>query len=182
VAELVNHLVFADPDNVEARSLQADSLEQLGYQSESATWRNAFLTGAQELRNGTPQPGAPRSNGLAEALTVDMVFDAIAVRLKSEDVVGQHVVTNWEFTDIDQRWVLGLENQVLHHVAGRHDDQAAVTVRMTKQLLTDILGGSATFMDAIADGDIVLDGDPGALLTIFGNLDVFATNFAIVEP
>ena len=182
VAELVNHLIFSDPTNAGARSLQADAFEQLGYQAESATWRNAYLTGAQELRNGTPSSGPPRRNGLAEALTVDMAFDAIAVRLKSEDVVGERVLINWDFTDIDQQWVLGLENQALHHVAGRHDEGASVTVRMTKKLLTDILGGSATFGDAAGAGDIELDGDAGALLTIFGNLDTFATNFAIVEP
>ncbi len=182
VAEVVNHLVFSDPTNAEARSLQADAFEQLGYQAESATWRNAYLTGAQELRNGTPKSGSPRRNGLAEALTVGMVFDAIAVRLKSEDVVGQQVLTNWDFTDIDEQWVLGLENQTLHHVAGRHDDGAAVTVRMAKKLLTDILSGATTFMDAVGVGDIELDGDAGALLAIFGNLDTFETNFAIVEP
>jgi alkyl sulfatase BDS1-like metallo-beta-lactamase superfamily hydrolase len=182
VAEVVNHLVFSDPTNADARSLQANAFEQLGYQSESATWRNAYLTGAQELRNGTPKSGPPRRNGLAEALTVDMVFDAVAVRLKSEDVVGEHVLTNWDFTDIDQQWVLGLENQTLHYVAGRHDDDASVTVRMTKKLLADILGGVTTFIDAASAGDIELDGDAAALFTIFGNLDTFTTNFAIVEP
>ena len=186
VAEVVNHLVFADPANQAARGLQADALEQLGYQAESATWRNAYLTGAQELRQGPPPARpAPSRRGFAVALTVDMVFDAIAIRLKSEDVVSEHVITNWQFTDLDESeasWVLALENQAIHHVCGRHDADAAVTVTLTKDLLVDISGGVVSFIDAVGDGLIALDGDPSALITIFGNLDTFETGFAIVEP
>ena len=186
VAEVVNHLVFADPTNQAARELQADALEQLGYQAESATWRNAYLTGAQELRHGPPPARpAPSRRGFAVALTIDMVFDAMAIRLKSEDVVGEHVITNWQFTDLDEpeaSWVLALENQAIHHVCGRHDPDAAVTVTLTKDLLVDISGGGVSFIDAVGDGLVALDGDPSALITIFGNLDTFETGFAIVEP
>jgi alkyl sulfatase BDS1-like metallo-beta-lactamase superfamily hydrolase len=183
VVEIVNHLVFADPANRGARELQADAMEQIGYQCESATWRNAYLTGAQELREGPPRPGkGTRRRGVAEALTVDMIFDAVAVRLKSEAVVGEHVVTNWEFPDVDERWILALENQVLHHVSGRHDPDAAVTMRLDKSVLAAMLVGETTFADAAAAGEIEIDGDATALLTIFGNLDEFAGGFHIVEP
>jgi alkyl sulfatase BDS1-like metallo-beta-lactamase superfamily hydrolase len=186
VAEVVNHLVFADSANQAARDLQADALEQLGYQVESATWRNAYLTGAQELRNGPPRsrPAGARP-GMAVALTIDMVFDAIAIRLKSEDVAGEHVVVNWAFTDLDgddASWILALENQTLHYVRGRHDSEATVTVTIAKDLLLAIIGGATTFVDAVTDGSATLDGDPTALITIFGNLDSFETGFAIVEP
>ena len=183
VAELVNHLVFADPTNQAARDLQADALEQLGYQAESATWRNAYLTGAQELRHGPPPSRpTPARRGFAVALTIDMVFDALAIRLKSEDVAGEHIVTNWQFTDLEESWVLALENQAIHHIRGRHDPDAAVTVTLTKDLLTDITGGGVSFVDAVGDGRVGVDGDAGALITIFGNLDSFETGFAIVEP
>lgn len=114
-----------------------------------------------------------------------MVFDAIAIRLRSEDVAGQRVVTNWTFTDMDgddASWILALQNQALHYVRGRHDDAGAVTVTLTKALLADILVGAATFMEAAEAGDITLDGDASSLLTIFGNLDVFESSFAIIEP
>ncbi len=182
VAEVVNHLVFADPENAAARDLQADALEQLGYQAESATWRNAFLMGAQELRNGTPPRRRGQGGRFISALTIDMIFDAIAVRLRSEDVAGEHVVTNWHFTDVDERWVLTLENQALHHISGRHDPDAAVTLTLTKDVLGRLLGNETTFADAAGAGEVTLDGDPAALLAIFGNLDVFESNFAIVEP
>jgi len=186
VAEVVNHLVFADPANQAARHLQADALEQLGYQAESATWRNAYLTGAMELRNGPPRArSAGARPGLAAALTIDMVFDAIAIRLKSEDVADVGAVTNWSFTDLDgddSSWVLALENQTMHYVRGRHDPDAAVTVTITKDLLLAIIGGAATFIDAVDDGRVAIDGEPAALITIFGNLDSFETGFPIVEP
>lgn len=181
-AELANHAVFADPTHAGARALQADTLEQLGYQSESATWRNAYLTGAHELRHGAPPARATNRGGLVDALTVDLLFDAVAVRLRAEDVAGQHVVINWDFTDVNEKWILGLENQALHYVAGRHQVDAAATVRMTRQLLAAILGGHTTFIDAVQQGDIVIDGEASALLAIFGNLETFMSGFAIVEP
>jgi len=184
VAELVNHLVFAEPTNAAARDLQADALEQLGYQSESATFRNAYLNAAQELRIGPPKlAGGPgRGKGLLRAMSVEQVFDAIAVRLKSEDVGGQTVFVNWTFTDINEKWVLGLSNRTLFHVHGRHDSRAAVTVTLPRIILVAVVTQETTFMDEIQAGRITLDGDPAALLTIFGNLDTFTVGFNVVEP
>lgn len=184
VAELVNHLVFAEPTNAAARDLQADALEQLGYQSESATFRNAYLNAAQELRIGPPKlAGGPgRGKGLLRAMSVEQVFDAIAVRLKSEDVGGQTVFVNWTFTDINEKWVLGLSNRTLFHVHGRHDSRAAVTVTLPRTILVAVVTQETTFMDEIQAGRITLDGDPAALLTIFGNLDTFTVGFNVVEP
>ncbi len=182
VAELVNHLVFADPTNTEARELQADTLEQLGYQSESATFRNAYLTGAQELRNGTlPSRPAGRS-GLLAAMTPDQLFDSLAVRLRAEDVGGVTLAVNFTFTDLDQRWVLRLSNRALHAVGGRHDPDAAVTLRLTRRTLDEVAQGVRTLTEVVTAGDAEADGDVGAAEVIFGNLDVFMTNFPIVEP
>jgi alkyl sulfatase BDS1-like metallo-beta-lactamase superfamily hydrolase len=188
VAELVNHAVFADPMNERARTLQADTLEQLGYQSESSTFRNAYLMGAKELRNGPPKltQGAKRARSMIRAMTVEQVFDAIAVRVKAELVGGVNAVVNWTFTDMastpDERWVLGLSNRTLFVTQGRHDPHAAVTVTITRELLLAIVAQDTTFMDEIGKGSITLDGDGAALLSIFGNLEEVAAGFAIVEP
>jgi len=187
VVEVVNHLVFAEPDNTEARLLQADALEQLGYQSEASTYRNAYLTGAMELRHGSPPSRPVRRAGLLDALTVEQVFSTIAVRLKSEDVVGERVTVNWRFPDLADSeqptdWLLGLENQALHHVGGHHADDAAATITMDRALLSRIMGAETTFFDEMGNGTITVDGDAGALLTIFGNLDTFESGFNIVEP
>lgn len=187
-AELVNHLVFADPGNTEARALQADLLEQLGYQSESSTFRNAYLMGAQELRQGTPDlpASAARARGILVAMTIEQIFDTISVRLKSEEVGGLSLMINWTFTDMagtaDEKWVLALSHRTLYGVQGRHDAAAVVTVGIKRSLLIDILTQQTTFMDEIGAGNISLDGDAGALLNIFGNIDQNAPGFAIVEP
>ena len=188
VAELVNHAVFADPTNQRARTLQADTLEQLGYQSESSTFRNAYLMGAKELREGPPKltQGARRARSMIRAMTIEQVFDTIAVRVKAESVGGVSAIVNWTFTDMagtpDERWVLGLSNRALYSTQGRHDSGAAVKVTMTRALLLAIVSQDTTFVDEIGKGSITLDGDGAALLAIFGNLDEIAAGFAIVEP
>ncbi|CAB4557903.1 MAG: MBL fold metallo-hydrolase [Actinobacteria bacterium] len=182
VAELLNHLVFADPTNSAARELQADTFEQLGYQAQSATFRNAYLMGAQELRDGTPEPRPVTRSSYLEAMTVGQIFDSLAVRLKSEEVGGLAVTLNFTFTDLDQRWVLGLSNRALHAVEGRHDDGAAVTVAFTKRVLQQVIDGSTTFADAVAAGDATASGDLDATDAIFGHLDVFMNFFKLVEP
>ena len=188
VAELVNHAVFADPTNVKARELQADTLEQLGYQAESATFRNAYLMGAQELRQGPPPPvevGA-RARGMTRAMTIGQVFDTLAVRLMQEQVGGLATTINWNFTDMagtpDQSWVLALSNRTLVSTQGRHDAAADATVRIKRETLIDVITQATTFIQEMTDGAITVDGDAGALLNIFGNLEKFVTGFAIVEP
>ena len=182
VTEVVNHLVFADPTNVGARQLQADALEQLGYQTESSTYRNAYLTGAQELREGSPTPRPAGGQRLIQALTIELIFDALAIRLKAEEVSGERASVNFRFTDINEDWILGLQHSVLRTVKGRLDPSADATFTMTRLMLLSILGGTATFVDAITTGDVIVEGDATSLVKIFGHLDTFSTGFAIIEP
>ncbi len=182
VAQVVNHVVFAHPDHHEARMLQADALEQLGYQAESGPWRNFYLTGAMELRHGVKVPGRATSRGMTSALTIEQIFDAIAVRLDATKVVGLKATVNWRFTDVDENHLMGLDHCALHHTAGRLADDADVTLTLTKVVLGDLLTGQTNFAEASESGDLVVDGDLGALLAIFGNLDTFDGSFAIVEP
>jgi alkyl sulfatase BDS1-like metallo-beta-lactamase superfamily hydrolase len=184
VAQLVNHLVFAEPDNREARSLQADALEQMGYQAESGPWRNFYLTGAMELRaEGDPPAGEGRAGGgLVGALSVAQIFDALGVRLNGDAAAGKRITTNWRFTDLDEDHVLGLENSALHHVPGRHAPDAQVTVTLAKTTLGRIIMGVTTFPDQVAEGAVELAGDVNALVELFGCLDRFPTWFPIVTP
>lgn len=188
VVELLNHLIFADPSNQQARTLQADALEQLGYQAESSTFRNAFLTGARELREGPPRGLNPvgRGRGLLNAMTIEQIFDTMAVRLKSENVGGITLAINWTFTDLadtaDELWVLALSHRTLFSVSGRHDPTAVATITMSRALLISIVAQETTFLDQVTTGGIILKGDAQALLGIFGNLEVFDAGFALVEP
>jgi alkyl sulfatase BDS1-like metallo-beta-lactamase superfamily hydrolase len=184
VTELVNHLVFADPTNTAARNLQADALEQLGYQAESSTFRNAYLMGAQELRQGppTPTPMPVRNRGLLFALTIEQLFDSLSVRVKSEELGGVSLCVNWHFTDIDEKWILGISNRTLYATPGRHEKSAAATITLTRLTMLDVVTQTTTFVDQITAGTITIDGDASALLQIFGKLDTITTGFAIVEP
>jgi alkyl sulfatase BDS1-like metallo-beta-lactamase superfamily hydrolase len=80
VAEVVNHVVFADPNNNAAREMQADAFEQMGYQAESGPWRNFYLSGAKELREGVKDLGAPNtaSPDTIRAMKLDLLFDYAA--------------------------------------------------------------------------------------------------------
>ena len=188
VAELVNHLVFAEPTNTAARSLQARTLEQLGYQAESATFRNAYLMGAMELRQGPPANPNPnvRARALVREMTVDQVFDTIAVRTMSENLGGVALAINWTFTDLvgtpDERWVLGVSNRTIYSIRGVHEPSAAASVTLTRAKFLDIVLQDTTFVNAMNAGEVALGGDAAALITIFGNLDTFSMGFPIVEP
>lgn len=182
VVELVNHLVFADPEHVEARELQADALEQLGYQSESATFRNAFLTGAHELRNGR-LPSTPASRAsFAEAMTVEQILDSLAVRLRSEEVGGLAVTLELTVIDQDASWVLQLSNRSVHALPGRSEAGADATLRLAKATLLALAEGGLPLEAAVESGDVEVEGDLAAALAIFGHLDSFLTNFGLVEP
>lgn len=184
VAELLNHLIFANPTNSEARHLQADTLEQLGYQAESSTFRNAYLMGAQELRQGPPSAAKTqiRAKGLLMAMTIQQVFDTLAIRLKSDEVAGVTLSLNWTFTDINEKWLVGISHRTLFSTSGRHDPQAAASITTTRHTLLEVIAQSTTFLDEIQAGNITIEGDATALITVLGNLDTFQTNFSIVEP
>ncbi|NNE13000.1 MAG: MBL fold metallo-hydrolase [Ilumatobacter sp.] len=181
VAEVTGHAVFADPTNTEARELQADAFEQLGYQSESATFRNAYLTGAQELRNGHPPGNPAMRRGYLEAMTFEQFMDTTAVRLKAEEVGGVDVTVNFDFTDSGEHWRTNLSNRTMHTVRG-HVDAADATVQLEHSLLVELGAAETTIGDAIDAGRVAIDGDESALRAIFEHLDVFMSMFPIVEP
>lgn len=188
-AELVNHLVFADPTNIEAKELQADFLEQLGYQSESATFRNAYLTGAQELRNGTLPRRDVRRAGYVMALSIEQLFDVCAVKLKAEEVIDREALIEVTVTDRDEGvWRVHLSHRSLHarptDVSDISSPLAEPDARITLNFATlaALSSVEVTVTDAIASGALTLEGAQSAAELIFGHLDVFQNNFPIVEP
>lgn len=181
-AQLGNHLVFAEPDNKEAREAQAEALEQLAYQSEAATWRNMYLTGASDLRQGIPELASRATEDLVKAATPAMFFDFLAVRLDSEKAQGHDMTLNWQFDDVGQSFALTLRNGVLTHRAGQHRGPADVTVRMSKAALDRISLRQLDFATAIRQRDIRLEGQAGRLTDLLGMLASFRPAFNIVTP
>ena len=184
VASVTSQLVFADPANKEARELGADALEQLGYQSEAATWRNACLLGAAELRKGVPaaQGGATANAELLKGVSIDLAFDFLGVRLNAAKAEGKHIVINWTFTDRNETYVMNLENSALTHRAGKLDDNADVAVTLTRAALDAITLKQQTFAGSIAAGGVAISGNPLKLRELFDLLDEFTPDFEIVEP
>lgn len=184
VASVTSQLVFADPANKAARELGADALEQLGYQSEAATWRNAYLLGAAELRGGVPPaPGGSTANAeLLKGVSIDLAFDFLGVRLNAGKAEGKHIVINWTFTDRNETYVMNLENSALTHRAGDLDDNADAGVKLTRAALDAITLKQRTFLGSIVTGDVSISGNPLKLRELFGLLDDFSPDFEIVEP
>ncbi len=181
VAEVVGHLVFADPTNSAARDLQADAFEQLGYQSESATFRNAYLTGAQELRHGHPARNVAMRRGFLDAMTVEQLMDTVAVRLRAEDVGGVDVVVELAVTDTGERWKVAVSNRTMSTSPGTAPAPDAI-VSLGRQTLTALVASELSVDDAIGTGAATVDGDATALDAVFGHLDTFLSMFPIVEP
>jgi alkyl sulfatase BDS1-like metallo-beta-lactamase superfamily hydrolase len=181
-AQLGNQLVFAEPDNVPGRNAQAQVLEQLGYQSENATWRNMYLTGAMELRNGVPQhAGSSASVDMMRAMTPDMFFDYLAIRLDSEKAVGHDLTLNWTFEDQNKDFNLTLRNGVLTHRTGLNP-AADASVSLSKATLEQISLKQLDFPTAIQKGLIKLQGNGKKLGELLGSVDSFSPQFNIVTP
>jgi alkyl sulfatase BDS1-like metallo-beta-lactamase superfamily hydrolase len=183
VASVTSQLVFADPGNRQARELGADALEQLGYQSEAATWRNAYLLGAAELRNGVPPAQGSTANAeLLKGVSIDLAFDFLGVRLNAAKAEGKHIVINWTFTDRNETYVMNLENSALTHRAGPLSDDADAGVKLTRAALDAITLKQRSFLGSIVTGDVSISGNPLKLRELFGLLDDFTPDFEIVEP
>jgi alkyl sulfatase BDS1-like metallo-beta-lactamase superfamily hydrolase len=184
VASAMNQVVFADPANRAARELGADALEQLGFQAEAATWRNAYLVGAMELRNGVPKiPGNNTANAdTLKALNNEMFFDFLGVRLNAAKAEGKTMVINWSFTDSNQRIALNLDNSALTYVAGKQAPNADATVTLARGTLDAVTQQRTTIADAVKAGLVKIDGDPRKLDELMSMLDTFKVMFEVVEP
>ncbi|MGR4868260.1 alkyl/aryl-sulfatase [Variovorax sp. LARHSF232] len=182
-AEIVNHLVMAEPQNMEARALQADALEQIGYQVENGVWRSEYLTAAQELRQGVkPVRLSTQGPDLLRAMTPEMVFDLLAVRLNHEKVDGQKVGINFSFTDSGDKYALELSNSVLNNTKGRVLKNPQVSLSLSTAAFMKMTVGKVPLPDLMKAGEVKLEGDPKALGAVFANLDTPNPLFNIVTP
>ncbi|HTO12650.1 MAG TPA: alkyl sulfatase dimerization domain-containing protein [Candidatus Binatia bacterium] len=184
VAEAMSQVVFAEPANAEARHLGADALEQLGYAAESATWRNAYLLGARELRQGAGAGAAraPVSPDVVRAMSPELFFDYLGVRLDGERAEGKRIVVNWAFEDLARRFVVSLEHCALTWLADRQHDDADATVTLDWTVLTRLVLRELSFADVLEQGLLAIDGDPARVVELFSLLDDFTLMFEVVEP
>lgn len=179
VAQITNALVYADPENLDARYLCADALEQLGYQAESGPWRNAYLTGAQELRqNGVTTNPTSGSGEVQRKMGVDLMLEYLGIRLDSSAVEDLDGTVNLAVTDTGEEFVLTLRAGVLLYQEGVQAADADAVWRMPKAALFALLQGSAETVRAQAE----IQDEAGLLEAVCGHVVVFTPDFAIIEP
>jgi alkyl sulfatase BDS1-like metallo-beta-lactamase superfamily hydrolase len=183
-AELLNHAVFAEPGDEAAKALLARSYEQLGYVAESGPWRNVYLTGAWELRNGPP------AKGLNRAILLDMLawtpterfLDAMAAALNGPDAEGKQFKINLVITDAGESHVLWIENAVLHHRRAPPAADADATLMLSKRLFLAMMTGSAKLKDLLLGSELQTRGSRIDLLRFFALFDKAKGVFPIVTP
>lgn len=183
VAELLNQAVFANPNNTAARALQADTLEQLGYQAEAGTWRNAYLVGAKELRDGVLKPTTQTQGpDVVRGMSQELLFDYIALRLNHEKTDGLTANISMVFTDLKETWALELSNAVLNNTKGRVLAKPDVTLTLTRPAFLAMLLKGKKLPELVEAGMVKVDGDPKVLASVFANVESFDPYFNIVTP
>ncbi|MGW2303115.1 alkyl/aryl-sulfatase [Streptomyces sp. NPDC001809] len=179
-ATLLNHLVFADPGNADAKQTLAGVYDTLGQGAENGTWRNFYLTSAMELRHGVNPIAIDTTNPeMVMALTTDMLLDSVAIRIDGPRAWEENLTIDLVLTDEQRRHRLTLHNGALTHrstsAAGRPKTEPGLTLTLTKTRLLGVLAGKG--LDGVA-----VDGDPGLLTRLFSYVTDPDPAFAIVTP
>ena len=159
--EILNKLVFAEPQNQEAKDLLADVFEQIGYQQESPSVRNSFLAAAYELRSGIPEGASPKSSGpdMIRAMTTELWLDFLGVRLDSDKAGDKAFKINLITPDNDEKFVVELSNGTLTNIVGFQADDADLTITINRSDLIQTMMGAASFDDQINSGKAKLEGN-----------------------
>jgi linear primary-alkylsulfatase len=183
-AELLNHAVFAAPDDKAAKALLARTYDQLGYVAESGPWRNEYLTGAYELRNGPPAKGIDRTVllDMLQWTPIERFLDAMAASLDGPAAEGKNLKINLVITDTGESHVLWLENAVLHHRKAPPAADANATLMLTKHLFLKMMTGSASLKDLLLGDELKTSGSRIDLVRFFSLFNKAKGTFPIVTP
>ena len=183
-AELLNMVVFGKPDHKGAKELLSRTYDQMAYMSESAIWRNSYLTAAQELRNGPPKQGINR------ALLIDMMentpterfFEVMACNLDGPAAEDKNYKMNLVFSDTRESFILWIDNAVLHHKKAKPAKDASATLTLTKPIWIKMMAGTAGIKDTLLSDDLKISGSRIDLIRFFTLFDKASSPFPIVTP
>ncbi|CUI17252.1 hypothetical protein PNK_1643 [Candidatus Protochlamydia naegleriophila] len=183
-AQVLNHVVFADPANQKGKKLLASTLEQLGYQSENATWRNFYLMGAKELREGIrPQPVlATDSPDVVASMPMENFFDYLAVRLNGMKAAEHFMLINFNLTNSNQRYLLEIKNGVLNYFPDKKSDKANLSIAISRSDLNDLIVGKVKKEELLQSKKLIIDGSKEDFKILKSLFDTFNPWFNIVEP
>ncbi|MEC8482121.1 MAG: alkyl sulfatase dimerization domain-containing protein [Pseudomonadota bacterium] len=182
VAEVLNHVVMADSEHVNARALLADTYEQLGYQSESAPWRNFYLCGALELREGLPESRSyAASAGMAAGIPIENLFQIMAVRLLPE-AASEDMRLHLQFSDLDKEYLLQIKHSVLNSFVCASDIEADARLTLSSIHFKQLFMGLITAAELIEQQQLTVEGDVNALLRLGSMFDQFPRRYPLVTP
>jgi alkyl sulfatase BDS1-like metallo-beta-lactamase superfamily hydrolase len=184
VAEVLNHLVFAEPDNTAAKKLLAGAYRQMAYQAESGPWRDIYLSAAQELEGGKGEQGYDPifAKAFVEQVPLAQFMKALSVRLDAEKAEGESLVINVLFTDQQQNFVLTVRNSVMHYKALPSAANADASISISKKLFVEILLGQTGLQQLLTTDELQVDGSLLKLLKFFSLMGESNDNFNIVTP
>ncbi|GCE07641.1 alkyl/aryl-sulfatase [Dictyobacter aurantiacus] len=184
VAQVMHHVVFADPTLQPARELLAATFEQLAYQCENPTWRNEYLMGALELRQGHAITSSTKTDSpdVIKAMTIDMLLDYLGIRLNGPKANGKSIALNLSFSDTNQRYAIQLENSALTYTPDKQFARPDATLTLSRAILDAINLGATTFENEIAFNAIQIQGDKNKVLELLSLMDTFEPTFNVVTP
>ncbi|MGQ7946574.1 alkyl/aryl-sulfatase [Flavobacterium sp. WC2509] len=184
VAEVLKHVVFANPANTAAKNLQADAFEQIAYQSESAIWRDLYLSGAKELRQdvSTPKNPVSGSNNFYANLTPEAIFDYLSVTVDGTKAAGKDIKLRFLFPELNKNILVYLKNGVLHQSSTRVDEKAEFTLAISKLKFADLLTNPDKAREILTSEGVIFEGDPFKFRELASVFEPANPHWNIVTP
>jgi alkyl sulfatase BDS1-like metallo-beta-lactamase superfamily hydrolase len=184
VAEVLKHVVFANPANVAAKNLQADAFEQIAYQSESGIWRDLYLSGAKELRQGVSTPKNPvgGANNFLANLTPEAIFDYLSVTVDGTKAAGKDIKLRFVFPELNKNILVYLKNGVLHQSSTRTNVDAEFTLVIPKAKLAELLANPEKGREILTSPGVAFQGDPFKFRELASVFEPANPNWNIVTP
>ncbi|CDZ81320.1 hypothetical protein BN1013_01856 [Candidatus Rubidus massiliensis] len=184
VAQVLNYLVYAEPGNKQAKSLLADTLEQLGYQNENGTWRNFYLSGAKELREGVHPIAAANtlSPDMVTAMPIENFFDYLSIKLNGLKAAENPMSINFDIPDQNKKYNLQIKNGVLNYFANKNNDSADLSIAINRKDLDSLIMRKVTMEDLTKSNKVSIKGEEGSFKKFLSLFDTFNPWFNLVEP
>ena len=180
--EILNKLVFAEPENQAGKDLLADVYEQLGYQQENPGLRNSFLAGAYELRSGIPEGASPKTSGpdMIRAMSTGLFLDFLGIRMDSHKAEGVAFTINLVTPDNGEKYLIELSNETLTNIEGYQAEDADLTLTIDRADLEQTMTGAKSLAAQIEDGTAKIEGNQDVLGQLGSMMIDFELGFEIL--
>lgn len=184
VAQVLNYLVYAEPNNTDAKNLLADTLEQLGYQAENGTWRNFYLSAAKDLREGVQAKATAvtTSPDMVAAMPVESFFDYLSIKLNGPRAAKNPMSLNFDIPDLDKKYLIQIKNGVLNYFPNKQSDKADFTVTINREDFNSLILGKTTVEDLKKNDKLTIEGKNPDFQKFWSLFDKFDPWFNLVEP